>query len=515
MLDRKYLEEIWKDQRKRYGLLFILIMLSFLLLSLLAPEVNDKKIVIVSDEHNKSVEPLIRQYEKESGNRILMEYKKPSEINKMLQSGEVNADAIWAASTLWLVIYDNHYLAKQSQSITHSYIVFGITKNKLKQLGFSEGHTKMADIISAIQKNQLRIAIPSILKDSVGAAAYMSFLHACNNPSHVLTEEFLDSPKCEKDMKMIIQNIIKYDNHDSLIELLSKEKIDGVVDYESRIAEINSVITGKKGDPLEVMRPLDMVNYIDSPFVFIDKGNKDKYTVFRELQEYLHLKTSQNKINTPIANHNSRDADIQQDPQAFKNVILKAFEKYQKSFKKPTHFIFLLDYSGSMKGEGHEELKSATRQLFVDNSKKDLVLQFNVNDKITILPFNTKIIATWRAKTISDNELDNLQRLIENLIPKGNTDIYTALAKAVQMFCNNTDQKAIILLTDGKNNVGTGEKILQKTLKTCSDNISVFSIMLGKADRDQLERISKLMNGKVFDGRDTLFEAFKEIKGLN
>ena len=45
--------------------------------------------------------------------------------------------------------------------------------------------------------------------------------------------------------------------------------------------------------------------------------------------------------------------------------------------------------------------------------------------------------------------------------------------------------------------------------------IPFYSIMFGEADMSQLLEIAGLTNAKVFDGRTSLIQAFKEVRGYN
>ncbi len=46
-------------------------------------------------------------------------------------------------------------------------------------------------------------------------------------------------------------------------------------------------------------------------------------------------------------------------------------------------------------------------------------------------------------------------------------------------------------------------------------NIPVFSITFGEADESELRSIATLTNGKVFNGKKDLVEAFREVREYN
>jgi len=72
---------------------------------------------------------------------------------------------------------------------------------------------------------------------------------------------------------------------------------------------------------------------------------------------------------------------------------------------------------------------------------------------------------------------------------------------------------SVIVMTDGEGNIGSFEE-LKKYYKE-SKSIPVYSIQFGDASIEQLNRISDLTNGKVFDGTTNLIDAFMEVRGYN
>ena len=56
---------------------------------------------------------------------------------------------------------------------------------------------------------------------------------------------------------------------------------------------------------------------------------------------------------------------------------------------------------------------------------------------------------------------------------------------------------------------------LEQAYKNAKREIPIYSIMFGEADSSQLSKIANLTNAKVFDGRTSLLEAFKQVRGYN
>ena len=69
-------------------------------------------------------------------------------------------------------------------------------------------------------------------------------------------------------------------------------------------------------------------------------------------------------------------------------------------------------------------------------------------------------------------------------------------------------------MTDGEGNIGTFNS-LEKVYKSVNKERPIYSITFGQASYDQLNKMAELSNGKVFDGRNNLLDAFKTVRGYN
>ena len=69
-------------------------------------------------------------------------------------------------------------------------------------------------------------------------------------------------------------------------------------------------------------------------------------------------------------------------------------------------------------------------------------------------------------------------------------------------------------MTDGYSNTGS-YRDLEKYYRSKKLNIPIYSITFGSSNDSQLENIAKLTNGKVFDGKSGLKEAFTEVRSYS
>ena len=110
------------------------------------------------------------------------------------------------------------------------------------------------------------------------------------------------------------------------------------------------------------------------------------------------------------------------------SVIKTALNLYQSELRKPVHTVFCLDYSGSMNGSGYNELVSAMEYVLDEKKASENLLQFSENDKITVIPFSSKVLDVWNVD--SGTESQKLLEKIKKQSPTGATNIYDTSIKA-------------------------------------------------------------------------------------
>jgi len=150
--------------------------------------------------------------------------------------------------------------------------------------------------------------------------------------------------------------------------------------------------------------------------------------------------------------------------------------------------------------------------IFSDKAKSNLI-EFTKSDKIDVLAFSGSVNNPWSA---TGDNTSYLLSEINNHNVGGSTALYPATEAAINILKNESSEynTSVILMTDGEGNVGSF-KDLEKTYKNVGKEIPIYSITFGDADINQLNKMATLSNGKVFDGRNNLVEAFKTVRGYN
>ena len=493
-----------------------------------------ESLTIVSGSENKELEPILEEYADQNNIRISMVYKGSLDIMHELEDGTTDYDAIWPASSVWLNMGDTAHRVKYAESISINPVVFGIKKSLAEELGFvDKKDVSIKDILAAIQSGKLNFCMTSATQSNSGASAYIGFIYALLGTPDVITESDLDKPELQEQLKELLSGIDRSSgSSDWLKDMFVKGDYDAMVNYECLTIAADNELTQEGREPLYVVYPFDGLSIADSPLGYIDNGDSKKEEAFKGLQKYLLSSEAQDKIQrtgrrsgyTGVSDKNKdvfkSEWGLQPDRviSPFKmpdtDTIRKALNLYQTALRKPSATVYCLDFSGSMSGDGEEQLTKAMEQLLIQANAAKNYLQASDKDINIIIPFNEDIIYDEKAEG-NGTEMENLYQDIEACDAGGGTNMYTAILQGMDDLASygKDYNRAIVVMTDGESMEDYDE--LQERVEKDGSQIPVFSIMYGDADKRQLEKIADLTNARVFDGRDSLTDAFRKVKGYN
>lgn len=494
---------------------------------------------ILSGSENQTLEPLLNDFSRTNGIDLHMKYSGSVDIMLELQKGAAGYDAVWPANGLWISLGDTARKVKLAQSIMTSPVVFGIRKSVAGQLGFIGKEVRVRDILAAIEQKKLSFAMTSASQSNSGASAYLGFLYALLGNPDVLTAEDLAKPALKDGIRTLLSGINRSSGSSGwLKDLFLSSNYDAMVNYESILIETNQALVKSGREPLYVVYPVDGIVMSDSPLGYINNGEQGKEEAFRKLQGFLLSAETQKKIaalgrrtgiggtgavfdktvfNPEWGIDTTRILSAIRLPAA--DVILQALTLYQTEFRKPSLTVYCLDYSGSMQGKGSDQLKAAMRLLLDPEKSREFLLQPGSDDHTIVIPFSNRILDTWEYEGNDPQGLASLLQRITQLQPTGGTDIYSPVIDGLDRIAALPNLgayvPAVILMTDGQSNTGRTMSNLREEFQALGKDIPVFAIMFGDASEKQLDAISGLTHGRVFDGRKDLVTAFRNVKGYN
>ena len=320
---------------------------------------------------------------------------------------------------------------------------------------------------------------------------------------------------------------------DWLKDMFLEGGYDAMVNYECLIIQANQELEDRGEETLQVIYPYDGLSIADSPLGYVDNGDEAKEEMFLELKEYLLSDKTQNEIQrtgrrTGYAGISDANRDVFREDWGVQpdrvlspirmpasDVLFECLNLYQTEFKKPSINVYCLDYSGSMSGEGNEQLVEAMAQLLIQENAAKNFLQASEHEINILIPFNLSTQGIYFAEG-SGEELEELYDVVKDHPVRGGTNMYDAAVEGlitIDGYDLTQYTPAIILLTDGES-VDDFE-YFKEYYDSMGVDVPVFSIMFGDADPEQLEQLAEYTNARVFDGRTNLTEAFRQVKGYN
>jgi Ca-activated chloride channel family protein len=517
----------------------LLVLAAFIFLS--SCQTRHRSFRLLSGSENEALQPLIKTFAQDKGYDIDFVYQGSVDIMLNLESDTPAFDAVSPASGLWITLGDQHHRVKYARSILTSPVVFGIKKSLAQKLGFIGHPVKVEDILSAIRNKQLHFMMTSASQSNSGASAYFGFLYALlGNPEYITIQD-LHKPELKTQIRELLSGINRSSGSSGWLKdlfLKGDGSYDAMVNYESTIIETNQELTRRGEEPLYVIYPVDGLVIADSQLGYVDQGDKEKETFFRQLQDYLTSPDVQNKLlllgrRTGFAGQLTGAPDSVFKPEwgidtkkilspiklPGEDVIREALYLYQTDFRKPSYTVFCLDYSGSMNSNGGSTQVKAAMQLLLDQQEaRKYFLQASSDDHIVVIPFNHKIIDQWQADGRQNDSLKAVLDLVNKLYPDGGTDIYSPVIQGLRDILTQDSNRyipAVILMTDGQSNTGKTFADLQTAWSASGRDIPVFAILFGDASETQLREITNLTRGNIFDGRVDMVSAFRKAKGYN
>lgn len=492
---------------------------------------------ILSGSENEALEQILEECERKTGVQIEMTYKGSVDIMQELKNGAPGYDAVWTASSLWLSLGDEKHIVKHDESVCTTPVIFGIKQSVAQELGFTDGEVSVKDILAAIEEEKFSFCMTSATQSNSGASAYIGFLYALLGKSTALTHDDLADPVLREQIKTLLFGVERSSGSSGWLEdMFLAGDYDAMVNYECLIIDANRQLTQNGREPLYAVYPYDGLSIADSPLGYLDHGDDKKEEAFLKVREYLLSDEAQTAIEATgrrislngVSERNkavfNKDWGIDTArilspitmPAA--DVLMNALNLWQSSFRKPSLTVYCLDFSGSMRGEGNDQLVNAMSQVLLQENAEANLLQAGDGDINIVVTFDNHVMNVYSCES---SDPDKLMELYQNVCDEqigGGTDIYNAAQYALELIGDNYDPadytSAVILMTDGASADETRADF-EEAYRTRGGDIPVFSIMFGSAEREQLDGIARLTNARVFDGRTDLVSAFRSVKGYN
>jgi Ca-activated chloride channel family protein len=480
-------------------------------------EADSNTLTIVAGSEIEAIKPLIQEASTKLGFPIEVKYTGTIEGVESVKSGAAY-DVAWFGNAKYF--YDTPESSKRiklSEKIMFSPVIVGVRADSFSKSGLSESAIyTWKDIAGWVKNKNMTYAMTDPSVSNSGYVALMGVVYATTNKGENITLADVN--------KDVLQSFFKGQkvtakSSNWLMDTFNKESnIDFIVNYESAILN--------NPNKLVAVYPNEGIITSDYPMLLLNDKKTDKY---KALVQFMKSKEVQTRLVNEYK-YRSGLPGVMQSQQVFdtnKLLVEMPFNPdadvsesilmaYFNEYKKPAKFAFVVDTSGSMGGEREAEMKQV-----VDSFAKGTISKFATirnRESIVVVPFSTQV---GEAQTFNDKQKAEFNAYIQNLRMDGGTAMYdgvaTAIAKLVEDKKVNGDKYrySVIVLTDGMSNEGANMEGFTQWFtnnKIESHGIRVFAISFGDSDLNQLNSVTRLSGGKVFDGKKNLSSAFREIR---
>jgi len=480
-------------------------------------EADSKSLTIIAGSEIEMINPLIAEASTKLGFPIVVKYTGTIDGVETVKSG-ANYDVAWFGNAKYF--YDtpeNSKRIKLSEKIMFSPVIVGVRAESFNKHGLKESENyTWKDIASWVKDKNMTYAMTDPSVSNSGYVALMGVIYATTNKGENIAVADVN--------KEVVQNFFKGQkvtakSSNWLMDTFNKEtNIDFIVNYESTILN-NST-------KLIPVYPNEGIITSDYPMLLLNDKKTEQYKAF---VQYMKGKDVQTKLvnNYKYRSGNAEvmlaqkviDADklliempFNPDADLSENILMAYFNEY----KKPAKFAFVVDTSGSMSGDREIEMKKMIDSFVKGNISKFATIRNR--EEIEVVPFSTQVGQT---KTFTANQKTEFNSYIQNLHMDGGTAMYDGVATAIHKLVEdkkiNGDKYrySVIVLTDGMSNEGANMEGFSEWFiknKVESQGIRIFAISFGDADINQLNSVTSISGGKVFDGKKNLSSAFREIR---
>jgi Ca-activated chloride channel homolog len=500
-------------------------------------QLNPDSLTLLSGSENRPLEPLIVEFARQHNIDLQIRYAGSVEIMRELQKGKGSEyDSVWPASSLWLTLGDTTKVLKHQKSIYRSPVVFAVKKSVAQQLGWIGKSVSTEEILKAAESGKLRFMMTSATQSNSGAMAYLASLYAFAGKPEILSQTDLAKPQVQAKLKSLLNKVNRTAASSDYLKDLFLQKYDSydaMYNYEALVVTANDVLKSQNREPLYVVYPSDGLAIADSPLAYVDKTNPKEEQEFLQIQNFLLEASTQQRL-AAMGRRTGAGGQVQTSsvfdpnlgfdtkgllvpfPLPESTVISQALSLYQTTLRKPSLTVYVLDFSGSMSGNGEADLKAAMNLLLDQRKASEYLLQATPGDISIVIPFNGNIIDVKSVRGNNPQGLADMNSWIDGLSADGGTNIYDPVVRALAEIQKEKYEgyaTSVILMTDGQSDGSID--YLKDSYEKSGLPVPVYSITFGDASNDQLEGISKLTNGRVFSGRNDLVHAFREAKGYN
>ncbi|WEH40027.1 substrate-binding domain-containing protein [Streptomyces sp. AM 2-1-1] len=444
-------------------------------------------------------------------------------------------DLAWLSSDRYLRLTDTTAIrGVQRTSTMLSPVVVGLRPDVARKLRarVPGGRLTWADIADAAATGTVRFGMADPHHAGSGLAALVGVATAAAGTGAALRPEDVS---CDRLRGFRSGQTLTADTGPALVESYAghQDGADALITYESDLLALNA--TGRLDDPLEVVRPEDGMVLADFPLLLLNPARRAAYDkVVRWLrrdsvQRRIMRQTLRRPVNTTV----TRDAPLREplgnalfypDRPAVVEALLADYGDPDR--RTASQVVFLLDFSGSMRGARMAALREAFAGLSgADSSASGKFTRFYRGERLTVVRFGGRVLEERTVTVTGPQDLTSLAGTVARGGYGDATAVWSALDRgyrtAARELAADPDRSvSIVLMTDGENNAGLSyaEFVRRHQALPASVRAAVptYPVHFGEADAGELRRAAQRTGGRMVEAAgSSLSESFKEIRGCH
>ncbi|OKJ88911.1 vWA domain-containing protein [Amycolatopsis sp. CB00013] len=484
------------------------------------------KLRVLASSELADLGPILDDLRAETGIELEMDFRGTIDAAASLTPGKATHDLAWLSTDRYFQLKHRQSGDKGERPLATktmvSPVIVGITPAKAAELrrGKPDGKLSWADLADAAAGGGFRFAMADPAKSTSGLTSLVGVATAAAGTGAALR---LQDVKCDKLQGFRTGHTLTADTSAAVADRFAeRQDVDAIIGYESTLLSLNA--SGRLKTPLELVYPRDGIVQSDYPVLLLDPAEREAYD---KVVSWLRSPATQKKLmertlRRPITGEVGLDPRLPAsignslyfpDEQA---VVDKLLDDYAASASRaPGRVIFVLDFSGSMKGPRIAALRATFAGL--SGGPDGGFDRFYRGERLTVLRFGGKILGDKEFTIEGPSDLDALRAFIAADEFDGNTAVWSALGEAytkagIHRGAEPGGDVSIVLMTDGESNTGPG---IEEFLRAPRDpGVHTYTIRFGEANPAELERAAVATGGRMVDANTTsLLDAFKEIRG--
>jgi len=489
-------------------------------------------LTVLAGSELKDVEPLFGDIQANTGIRLDMHYIGTLDGAERLLAGEP-VDLAWFSHAKYLELLQGSRVAAQ-EKVMLSPVIMGVKESKARAWGWIDNpDLTWRDIAAKAGAGELRYAMTNPTASNSGFTALVGVAAALAGSGDALQKDAIDHAALRDFFKG--QRLTAGSSGwlaDSYVK--DNTQLDGIINYESVLMQLND--SGKLREKLYLIYPREGIITADYPLMLINPTRREAY---QRLVDYLRTPEFQKKLmnrtlrrpvipQVQLSNAFPQQLLVEVPFPSSVEIIDYLLFAYLDEQRIPSHAFFVLDVSGSMRGNRLNQLKEALINLTGrDRSLTGQFARFRGRERITLITFNDQINAV-RDFEINDTEaqgadMRQIRHYVNALSAGGGTAIFDALQHAYELAekaraAQSERYYSIVLMSDGENRSGLSERqflrYYRRSLPSVAQRIKTFTVLFGDADVDSMTNVAGTTGGRVFDSqKQSLSQVFKHIRG--